>query len=131
MKACPAGWHLPTYEEWMKMINAIGGVANASMKLRPGGGTGFNVLMAGYKLDKGMEFEGKNTDAIFWTASPFQGNTYWAIQFKSYSPKALEAAFDKNTGASCRCIKDAPGTTPTTTTTAPAATPTAKPTPAK
>jgi len=31
---CPAGWHLPTNEEWLILINSVGGTATAGVKLK-------------------------------------------------------------------------------------------------
>jgi uncharacterized protein (TIGR02145 family) len=34
MAACPAGWHLPTREEWKALVDAVGGMAVAGGKLK-------------------------------------------------------------------------------------------------
>lgn len=106
MKACPKGWHLPSDAEWSQLSTALGGVTNAAEQMKFNGSSGFNAPMGGYKTEKGMEFEGKNTDAIYWSSTPFQGNTVWVRQIKSFSPKLLETSYDKNVAASCRCVKD-------------------------
>ncbi|MDX2001178.1 MAG: FISUMP domain-containing protein [Chitinophagales bacterium] len=105
-KACPAGWHLPTDAEWKELTAALGGEATAAAKLKVGGASGFDAVYGGFKSEKAMEFDGKNYSAIFWSSTPFQGNTVWAREIKSFSPKLLETAYDKNMGLSCRCVKD-------------------------
>ena len=59
MNACPAGWHLPTWDEFDILISAVGGVEIAGKKLKSasgwfndGNGTdayGFSILPAGEK----------------------------------------------------------------------------------
>ena len=104
-KACPKGWHLPTDVEWTQLTTFLGCLSLAASKLKANGASGFNALMAGLKNEKG-EFDEKNTNAIFWSSTPFQGNTAWAREIKSFSPLLIETSYDKNVAASCRCIKD-------------------------
>lgn len=64
--ACPAGWHLPTNEEWTQLTDYLGGKAVAGFKLKETGithwqstytdvtnGTGFTALPGGYRVFDG------------------------------------------------------------------------------
>jgi len=73
--ACPAGWHLPSQEEWQKLIDVAGGKDNArAIKSKHswnrGGGTddfGFYALPGG--LRKSSRFTGMDLNAAWWTAT--------------------------------------------------------------
>ena len=81
LKACPAGWHLPSRGEFERLFNAVGGRSMAGKKLKSsygwnknGGGVdgfGLNVLPAGHKEYSG--FYGLGNFAKFWTSSEYIG----------------------------------------------------------
>jgi uncharacterized protein (TIGR02145 family) len=43
MKSCPKGWHLPSMEEWDKLIKFVGGIGVAGTKLKAKSGWSTNV----------------------------------------------------------------------------------------
>ena len=70
---CPAGWHLPFYEEWEILSDAVGGKEIASQKLRSNKGWGkyngidnyhFTVRPSGYRHKD--SYEGLYKQAYFW-----------------------------------------------------------------
>lgn len=81
---CPAGWHVPTKDEWLKLFDKFGGEEDYSVgsKLRnsdssyynlewrkPGeDACAFNALPAG-ETRNNDEFDGVNMAAIFWTST--------------------------------------------------------------
>jgi len=81
LKAAPPGWHLPTDEEWQKLVNFAGGDRVAGEKLRAkdgwqGNGTdefGFSALPGGFCLRGGIFYDVCNS-GDWWCAtgeSPF------------------------------------------------------------
>jgi len=103
-KLCPAGWHVPSDAEWMKMELAIGiteddainGVWDrgkdhgAKLKDLTGWDTpdktvkasGLAVLPGGFRADDGSFMQAKekegmnfNITAVFWTSTPREGTT--------------------------------------------------------
>jgi len=74
---CPAGWHLPSDAEWCTLEQRIDPTVSCSgtgwrgtdagTKLKQGGSSGFNGLLAGYR-STGGSFE-YNGDGYFWTSS--------------------------------------------------------------
>ena len=114
MEACPAGWGVPSLEEFLVLVAAVGGHSVAGKVLKStegwkddGNGTddyGFSALPAGYKYDDTSYFYlGEKTS--FWSTS----GTTWMYQ--------LEVTFDKDStllfslyrefGFSVRCLKGA------------------------
>jgi uncharacterized protein (TIGR02145 family) len=85
-KACPAGWHLPTREEWQTLVDCIGGdsVAGGYLKSKSGwydNGNGtdafdFSALPGGYR-DINDNFGYVGNDSYWWTATEDgSGNAY-------------------------------------------------------
>lgn len=85
-KLCPSGWHLPFFEEWEILSDAVGGRDVASQKLRSSKGWGneyngddnysFSVRPSGFRHPSGYshrkgEYEGIRTKAYFWLNGDF------------------------------------------------------------
>jgi len=76
--SCPAGWHLPTNEEWITLVGFAGGIAVAGKKLKSksgweynGNGTdnfGFAALPGGHGDSDGY-FEDAGQFGRWWSAS--------------------------------------------------------------
>lgn len=126
-KLCPEGWHIPTNEEWLILINYLGGSDLAGGKLKETGTThwkspntgatnssGFTALPGGYRDDF---FKSLGEGARFWSATESSANTA-TIKSLGYGHEVIASGqFYKNNGFSIRCIKNTDqGTTPTVTT---------------
>lgn len=107
MEACPPGWHLPTYEEWMELVNFAGGIGIAGEKLKAKRGWGRNCFCNG-------------TDDYGFSALPCN-NEYkkiwqvWGVSKNDLEPLCIAIKSDNNIdtekkpkrGAlSVRCVKD-------------------------
>ena len=120
LKAAPAGWHLPTDEEWRQMEMELGLSANDApiygwrgtdhgLQLAEGGSSGFEARFAGYK-DGTVLWSGRYFDlgyfAAFWTRS--QVDTLRAIGYFIYNNEGavVRDDYDKTAAFSIRCIKD-------------------------
>jgi uncharacterized protein (TIGR02145 family) len=110
---CPDGWHIPSDEEW-KVLEIDMGMTRAQVdstgmrgtdegtKLKAGGSSGFEVLMAG-KLTVANQFESLGSYTTFWNSSGFNRT------FSIYWSKIWRSSYvydDMNTGLSVRCLKD-------------------------
>ena len=108
---CPPGWHLPNLDEWMILVENVGGSKIAGKVLRSqtgwrndGNGTddfGFTVLPLGYKINK-TEFRYDALAAIYWCATELQ-----SVFFGSSSKEI--SVFDggsKDNGYSVRCLQN-------------------------
>jgi len=116
---CPDGWHVPTKEEWDALIAFLGGNAVAGGKMKstsalwdpPNTGadnsSGFDALPGGYRAHLGVFFDIKKT-TVFWTSTTNPGDTTTAytVTLSTNSAFASVAFSDKNSGYSCRCVKD-------------------------
>ena len=128
---CPAGWHIPTFDEWKTLFDYLGGNSAAGGKMKDTGtledGTGwwkapnegatnesgFSALPGGYIwLEPGIPFEMKRLGEVtqFWTDQEELGNPVTYAHFTmSYDNSGIVFGSDNdiaNPVASVRCIKD-------------------------
>lgn len=116
---CPAGWHLPSKEEWEVLLNAVGGEDNAGTRLKSStdwlnGGNGldsygFNALPAGMQYET-LGSENIGEDAGFVTSTEYVSSglhydQYVAHFYDSASWVTLQFS-GKNYGYSVRCIQN-------------------------
>ena len=135
LTACPAGWHLPSDEEWATLIkyldpkadsNAVGvesEIAGSMMKTRgtlekgtglwldsdtPGtNSSGMSVVPGGARWPDGAYLI-LNMHAIYWTSTEYDADTVWFRIF-DYGLKALyrdHSGVTKDMGVSVRCVMD-------------------------
>ena len=120
---CPDGWHLPSCDEWLSLITAVGGNPSAVLALRSSSGWGFanGSDAAGFSMLPGGQKPSDNyftACAYFWTSStsPEAKNWYAYYVYTFDFPKTLKLpaehsinvheAGDKAYGFSVRCVKD-------------------------
>ncbi len=120
-KLCPTGWHVPTDENWTKLINYVGGESVAGGKLKEVGfdhwntpNTGasntynFTALPGGFKTSiiTKITFLGLGQSGYYWSSTEYNaGNAYYRRM--NYNSSAVEHSnLYKWMGMSVRCIKD-------------------------
>ena len=112
---CPAGWHIPTDDEWDELAEAVGGASSAGTKLKSkagwngsGNGTddyGFSVLPAGYRYSNG-DFIYAGYYADFWSATEDGANNAY-IRYLNFSLAYMYSGIDyKSYAFSVRCVQD-------------------------
>jgi uncharacterized protein (TIGR02145 family) len=107
IKACPAGWKLPTSEDWDTLITAAGGLLAAGAKLKAGSpgwdGTdslSFSALPGGYRATDGA-FYRLGEIGRWWTYSdPSHINMY---KNRTY---VFKYSYAGSVGFSVRCLKE-------------------------
>lgn len=113
-KLCPTGWHVPSNDEWLVLINGWGGadIAGDYLKSKTGwlyGGngyntSGFNGTSAGYRSYTG--YYGNVGNGYFWTSTEsYSTNAYARVLSYIYSSAGYANA-NKGYGYSVRCLKD-------------------------
>jgi len=115
--ACPAEWHLPTDEEWTRLIDFLGGKEVAAGKLKaeilwqkPNDGNandiiGFSGLPSGFRNLYG-EYYGLGVDCAWWSITEDRTIYAWARQLNFDVQNVGVVSFRKYGGFSVRCIKD-------------------------
>jgi len=113
--ACPAGWHLPSGEEWDALIDSAGGRTRAGWRLKSTSGWdydsngsddyGFSALPGG-KQWPGVYFTGAGTNGCWWTATEFYRDSYYDNEMNSSGGLVLLGRSDEGFGYSVRCVED-------------------------
>jgi len=115
---CPAGWHVPSYDEWTTLITYLGGESVAGGKLKKTGTThwespntgatnetGFAALPSGYRTNDGtylvIGYGG------YWWSSTERSSTYAFSRSMYYDYSDVSRSFfSKGLGFSVRCLRD-------------------------
>lgn len=115
-EGCPMGWHLPSAEEWLQLIDQVGGDKIAGEKLRAAKGwdasesiglnsSGFGALPGGYR-NHGAVFGGSTTEGYWWSSTELGGGAwYFSIRYDTPVVKKY-GSNHKGGGFSVRCVKD-------------------------
>lgn len=117
-KLCPNGWHIPTDAEWITLTTFLGGDGAAGGKLKstlgwdsPNTGatneSGFSALPGGRRLSNEItsSFDSKFFTGYWWTSS-INGSFSWHRNITNSSSNSNRMNGLRQTGMSCRCIKD-------------------------
>ncbi|MCP4091246.1 MAG: hypothetical protein GY746_15860 [Gammaproteobacteria bacterium] len=116
---CGERWHLPTDAEWcileqevdatITCSSSIGRGVDGGTKLKQGGVSGFEALLAGRRVNGRVPFKYLGAHAHFWSSSEegsrADGNAY--VRVLDVSNVNVDRGFSsKILGLSVRCIKD-------------------------
>ena len=115
MKACPSGWHLPSDDEWQKLVDFVGGdeTAGAILKAASGwkdngnssDGLGFSALPGGYG-GSGGNFNYVGLLGNWWSATEnYASNVYCRTMYYSGSNVGRDD-YGKFGLFSVRCVQD-------------------------
>ena len=86
-KLCPAGWHVPTANEWNSMINSLGGAPGAAKIL-------------------GEQFSAPGASSHWWSATGQDAENANALYLKNQTVTVMLNAQSKSSGLSVRCLRD-------------------------
>lgn len=111
---CPDGWHIPTDAEWCTLEIAVDPTINCGSlfwrgtdggtKLKAGGSSGFEALMAGYVFS-GMTSLELGTNTYFWTSTIYDAFNTWYRSLALTNAKVKRMYTSKNNGYSVRCLQ--------------------------
>jgi uncharacterized protein (TIGR02145 family) len=124
-KLCPKGWHVPTNEEWTKLMTNLGGENVAGGKLKEKGTThwenpntgatnesGFTALPSGYRNFAGaFDIPGSNSiffhsNACWWSSTEqYDFNAYYIHLYNALN-EVYSSLSEKHFGYSVRCLRD-------------------------
>ena len=121
MKACPAGWHLPSMDEFRILVETVGGekIAGEKLKSKSGwndGGNGsdafgFSALPAGVWFDGGITgddagFSEETVGTGFWGSTKNADNELCEMNLVDKESAPDFNYRGRGFGNSIRCIKD-------------------------
>jgi uncharacterized protein (TIGR02145 family) len=114
---CPIDWHVPSYEEWIVLIDNLGGsdVAGGKMKAIDQSWGTLNIdannislftgLPGGYR-DSTSRFSGEGSYGYWWSSTIFNSNLSKRINLYGFDGKIHWANSQNTKGYSIRCLKD-------------------------
>ncbi|MCL2182551.1 MAG: fibrobacter succinogenes major paralogous domain-containing protein [Chitinispirillia bacterium] len=116
MKACPAGWHLPSYLEWTALTDFVGGEKTAGTKLKSKTGWpykaaatddyGFSALPGG-SGGSGGSFGNAGSYGRWWSATEHDAYNAWYRYMNYYYEYVDRGSYDFKSGLfSLRCSQD-------------------------
>lgn len=108
MAACPKGWHLPTDEEWQRLIDHFGGDSLAAPALLEGGASRLNLTLAGYRSANSANdlFGKKGEQGFYWTSTVRAEQTAYGRNFNAGSPKVVNLFYRRANAFSVRYVMD-------------------------
>ena len=121
LKACPAGWHLPSMDEFKALIETVGGekIAGEKLKSKSGwndGGNGsdafgFSALPAGVWFDGGITGDGagfseETVGTGFWGATENGNKELYEMNLVDNESSPYFSYRGRGFGNSVRCVKD-------------------------
>ena len=114
----PAGWHIPTDEEWQTLVDYLGGSVVAGGKLKETGIThwnspntgatnesGFSALPGGCRYDGGYYSE-IGYYAHFWLSTEYGSYNAWHRVLDYTYSEVYFGYYYKQGGFSVRCVRD-------------------------
>jgi uncharacterized protein (TIGR02145 family) len=118
LNICPEGWHVPTDADWTTLTSELGGESVAGGKMKSVGtfywssqsagtdnSSGFSALPGGYRIKDGS-FNNLSNSAVFWRATEVNANNAWSSRLEHNSDDVSRISYEKQLGASIRCLKD-------------------------
>lgn len=111
---CPAGWHLPTDEDWCVLEQRIdptvicGDIGwrgtDAGINLQQGGLSGFEALIAGHRSASTGGFNSLGSVAYFWSSNAFDFSNIWSRNLNVGEGMVLRTQDYGLNGFSVRCV---------------------------
>ena len=121
LNVCPAGWHLPSDEEWTELTDYLGDNAGGKLKatgtIEAGTGlwndpntgatneTGFTALPGGYR-DRYGYFFSIGYRGYWWSATETSANHAWSRDMNYNRSDVNRHDTSKDLGFSVRCVRD-------------------------
>lgn len=111
----PAGWHVPSNDEWTVLTDNLGGADVAGIKLKADTGwlekghgnnaSGFTALPGGYRFFVGL-FLNAGQDGGWWTSTKHSDGYAWLRYLYSNDRNIFVNHMHCKMGFSVRCVKD-------------------------
>ncbi len=114
----PAGWHVPSFDEYTVLMTCLGGQDIAGGKLKEAGiahwespntgatnETGYKGLPGGFRYETGV-FGGLAGGATCWLSTSYGVSNARFMQLTSFNTVFVSSVLNIRAGASLRCVRD-------------------------
>lgn len=104
IEACPAGWHVPTLEEWNYLFSFFGGRHKAGAHLIEGQESDMNLLYGGF-AEPGHLFKDITISGNWWDSESKSISTAGIITLIKGSSEIYHTVIGNSHKLSTRCVK--------------------------
>lgn len=115
-QVCPTGWHIPSNDEWVELINDLGGAKRAISKLKSVNGwlgsfknsnsSGLKGYPSGARKSDGL-FDGAGKLLVWWTSTSIEDITKLYCRFITHDKQDFfKSSVNLNNGFAIRCKED-------------------------
>ena len=117
-KLCPAGWHMPSHDEYILLADYLGGSNIAGVQLREAGtlhwaspntgatnGSGFSGLPGGGRSSTDVSFTDIGSAGYWWSSTEYSATQSWGLGLGFDYIYACNCWSYKKGGGSIRCVK--------------------------
>jgi uncharacterized protein (TIGR02145 family) len=112
----PKGWHIPTDQEWDKLITQQGGQPTAGKALKSAKGwiqdgngsneSAFNAFPGGMRLDQAGTFAGIDKAIGYWSSTEAKPSAAWCYSLSAQLGSVIRTSDNKGMGYYVRCVKN-------------------------
>lgn len=103
---CPSGWHLPSKEEFKRLIDRFGiGSDQRYEALKTGGDSGFNAKLGGRRNKDGTYTQLDSFGGLY-SSSKFGRGAHFLMLVKNKKRALMSLNIEPTIGYSVRCVKD-------------------------
>jgi uncharacterized protein (TIGR02145 family) len=116
---CPTGWHVSTDDEWLTLVDYLGGWEVAGDKLKEAGDKHWNIpnteatnsslfsaLPGGYYNVDNVVFDWMLWSGVWYTSTELTSNSLWTRRMYSDNSQVQRGVSGRVYGFSIRCVKD-------------------------
>ncbi len=103
---CPENWHVPKDEDWDTLINTLGGMKTAGVKLRRSRTNNFQFQWGGNYHTELSVFSFIDRKVYLWSSTPYSKSSAWMRMTSNDAKNINRSTVPKEFAFSVRCVKD-------------------------
>jgi len=102
---CNIGSHIPTWSEWITLVNYLGGTSLAGTAMKQGGSSGLNLPLSGIRSDYDGSYSGRGSVGYYLSSRyhPYASTLTYITTGAGASPNSN---LNREVSVSVRCIRD-------------------------
>ncbi len=103
--ACPENWRLPTKDDWLTLVQYLGGPSIAGKELKEGGDSRMEMKIPGRRFSDG-KFRVARSEVHYWSSTSTGLDVAWCLIVFKVLDQSMGYEYDKEYVKSIRCIQE-------------------------